>query len=107
MDSIDCEELIDTFTELADADRQAMKDEIVFPSLCPNTTSITLEGNSISGFANFELNLVPFNLSSTGVVDNSMVISSVISRYFEAEEYVEQGYMTPITMSVTETYTSS
>ena len=64
-----------------------MKDEIVFPSLCPNTTSITLEGNSISGAAFFELNLVPIDLTSGNFVDNTMVISSVISRYFEADEW--------------------
>ena len=84
-----------------------MKEKIVFPSLCPNTTSIALNGNSKSGIANFELNLVPIDRTPSGVVDNSMVISSVVSRYFDADEYVEQGYMTPITMSVTETFTSS
>ena len=43
-ETITCWDLIDTFTELSGANREAMKDETSAESLCPNTKQIEIQG---------------------------------------------------------------
>ena len=91
INSIACGALIDTFTDLSEENRQAMKDEIVLPSLCPDITSFQLEGDSLRGSQSFNVEVIPVNSSTAAdaPINNTIIISSAISRYFEPDEYLE------------------
>ena len=104
IDSIDCWTLIDTFTELSEADREAMKAELVDGISCPNTKQIKVEGNFLTGSANFNLGVSVSEYGKEhGITNNyNIVFSLAFSRYFSAEEFSKQGFMTPITTSQSE-----
>ena len=92
INSIGCWTLIDTFTQLSEANRQAMKDELDEGIQCPNTTHIDVKGNSLTqGGAKFEVTVKPsaYGLAQ-GILDQiNTVMSTAITRYFEPDEYRE------------------
>ena len=98
IDSIECWMLIDSFTELSEADRQAMKDELSEDVSCPNTTHIDLSvARTIGVSAGFKLDVEPSHYGKEqGVMDKyNVMVSTAITRYFDPEEFDEQGFMTP------------
>lgn len=42
LNSVNCKDLIDSFTQLSAADREAMKEEIALPAMCPEVSQIVL-----------------------------------------------------------------
>ena len=81
-----------------------MKAELVDGVSCPNTKQIKVEGTAFSGSANFNLGVSPSEYGKEqGITNNyNIVFSLVVSRYFSAEEFNKQGFMTPITTSQSE-----
>ena len=59
--------------------------------------------------ASFSVNVEPSEYGKEqGVMDHyNIVISTVVTRYFEPEEFYEQGFMSPFTMSFTEVLAQS
>ena len=86
-----------------------MKEEFEVGIQCPNTTHIDIEGSLLDGTANFKVDVSPTQYAyDQGQMNENItaniVLSTVVTRYYEPEEYEQQGYMTPITMSLAEVY---
>ena len=77
IDSIDCHVLIDTFTDLSEADREAMKAELHTGFMCPDTTNMDIQGNAIEGSANVKLEISPSEYGiEQGVTDATNIVTT-------------------------------
>ena len=94
-----CEEVIDGFSDLTSEEKQIMKDELPADSgfMCPDVKSLTVQGGVIKDEYRFELSITLDDLgNSLGDIreeafDTGFVIS-ILTRYFDAENYAEKGF---------------
>ena len=93
-----CEEVIDGLSDLTSEEKQIMKDELPAASgfMCPDVKSLTVQGGVIKDEYRFELSITldgPKNPSGVPeeAFDTGFVIS-ILTRYFDAENYTEKGY---------------
>ena len=65
-----------------------MKSELEFFTLCPNITEIKIQGDILNGNADLTAYVIP---TETGFdkIDDTIVVSSTMTRYFQPEEYQE------------------
>ena len=79
-----------------------MIDELDDPfMLCPNTKQIDIEGNEYFGSSYFSVYVEPTEHGAKlDVLNNTIIFTGAMTRYFEPEEYNDQGFSTPIIKSV-------
>ena len=83
--TVDCEDLIDSWTDMKLSERLALKAEL--PSthfLCPNTTSFNVLGGSLG---DIHLELEVYALQSTKDLGVNAIFVIEISRAFDPESY--------------------
>ena len=102
IDTILCADLINSWTDLSEGERDSLLEEIIYPEymLCPNTESIYVEG------AGYEPNSTYFNLAvwawedtPSEIIGETVMVRTDVSRYFNAKQYEENGYEGAITLN--------
>ena len=88
--SADCYDLIVEMSDLSEEEKDAILDE--FPDeydyICPNMTSFQVEGGKITPYEylSLEIYMTYYGLENK-VDEDSIIFTSMISRYFDAEKY--------------------
>ena len=77
-------------------------------ALCPDTKEIVIEGNLFllsNGTSTFSALISQTDIGKTSVnLLDTIIQSQVMTRYFNPEEYNEQGYSTPVIKSVSDSF---
>lgn len=102
IDSKSCEDVIDGLSGLTDAEKKTMKQELPADNgfMCPDVKQLSVQGGVVKDEYRFELEVVRVGTDGPGAVTNqdpeqgldTAFIISVLTRYFEAENYAENGY---------------
>lgn len=74
------------------------------PKLCPDTDSFKIEGGVSIDPSTLLLFVLPNNSTWLDTNLNSVIVTSEMSRYFNAADYTKNGYQNPITLSETTVY---
>ena len=99
-----CEELVQRL-DISEGEKQSMLKEMAIPMICPNTTEIILEGTGLFGSTFFEVTIELSDTADPSILDNTIILNSSQSRYFNAESYVENGYQSSVTLNSDVFYT--
>ena len=100
LDTVTCEDLINSWTDISEDERDSFLRELFYigKMLCPNTTSLFVEGG-LDGDTYIDISVYATELAyEEGVVNESMIYQADITRYFNAEQYQEDGYQPAITL---------
>ena len=82
MEAVLCNELIKSWTDITDDEKDEMLIELDSDDwYCPNTTSLKLQGDELTGYFNFVVYLRPPNNSiSDDFIKNTYVVTTTLSR---------------------------
>ena len=94
--------MISNWTDISENEKQALLNEIPYPKyqLCPNVTSMIIHGGEDINSTSFLLSVYAQN--QTVFEDDAecaTIYVSEISRYFNVNDYHDNGYMNYITLS--------
>ena len=102
IDIIDCKELVNTWTDISEGERQSILDELDLTDdpdailKCPNATSFQLSSYAQNALDNkkekFRLVVKAIDATVIDLTTAVSLYSSEISRYFNAEDFAENGY---------------
>ena len=109
VEAVYCSDLIKSWTNITEGERDSLLGEILYPEamLCPNTTDITVKGGA-NGDVYFDLNIIGTETAvELGVVDMTMIYKADITRYFNAEQYEDDGFQPAITLYQDQLYLQS
>ena len=104
--AVNCYDMIQKWTDISENEKTALLNEIKYPddTLCPNVTSMMIYGGEGSDTASFWLAVYAQDEDVyENKADCGMIYVADISRYFNVDEYLDNGYMDYITLSE-ETY---
>ena len=79
-------------TDISDDEKESMIAEMQLPMVCPNTTQFIIEGTQIFETTYFEILLSLKEDADLSILENTIIMSSYQSRYFNAEYYNEHGF---------------
>ena len=94
--------MIKNWTDISEDEKNALLDEIQYPdyTLCPDVTSMIIHGGEGNNTTNFWLDIYAKNEDVfEDKTDCAMVCVAEISRYFNVQDYLDNGYMNYITIS--------
>ena len=85
-----------------------MTEEIAWPSICPNIQDIKIQGSFLyTSKANFRVKVTPTEAGEVaGAIENTIIFVTTMTRYFNPDEYLKQGYLTPIAMKTSQFFTT-
>ena len=89
MDIVICKDLINSWTDISEAERDAFLTEMPYPDiqLCPNTTSLLVTGD-IFWETYFSLRIIATQEAyDLGIIERSEFFKGVLTRYFNAEKF--------------------
>ena len=90
---MNCVDLIESWTDLPAPERNAIHAELLFDELlCPNITTIQLEGNLLAA-SKFVLSIYATQKAKDlGITNTASLWSQEITRYFNPSSYLKLGY---------------
>ena len=79
-------------TDISDDEKESMFAEMQLPMICPNTTEFTIEGTGLFETTYFEILLSLKEGVDPSILENTMILSSYQTRYFNAEYYNDHRF---------------
>ena len=82
VEAVKCNELIKSWTDITDEEKDEMLNELNNDNwYCPNTTSLKLQGDLLTGFFSFSVFIKPpHNSISDEFIKNTFVVTTTLSR---------------------------
>ena len=102
---IDCQELFESSKALSEKERQAVLAELDGEQkLCPDINSFIVDGGVSTDLKTFALYVLVNDPQFLEDNPNSVIVTTEISRYFNAEDFTKNGFQSPVTLSEITTY---